>query len=514
MSTAVTRPAATGNRWSLSHWRRQMPLAGCLLAVVLLGAIVSVAGYLEALAQGAQAGAAMAAEAGLQLQRYLRGVNEVVLSEASSASLKLVKDSGERLDLLFDQLAAEPGSGITPKDLGPWQAVRRTTQALLARKGISPTDDDSMIAYGKVSGAAEEILEKVATVQATLLPQAEAANERMRWAIGTAALLTLAFIATLGRLVVMSINDRLGGSTEVVRHVALRLAHHDLEVAIPAASASSGDTLMDALRQIRDNLGNVVGQVRETSQRLLNASEQIASASQELSERTVQQATALQEAAATMGTLSNAAGENVKAAEQGHAQARQASAVAVSGGSVVQGVVATMGEINSSSRRISDIIGVIDGIAFQTNILALNAAVEAARAGDQGRGFAVVANEVRTLAKRSADAAREIKQLIETSGRCVHAGHAEVERAGSTMQEVVQSIQSVSDLMAMISGASATQAQDVVRVTDSVARMDQVTMQNAAMVEESAAAATELKHEAERLVQAVAVFRLAGALAH
>jgi methyl-accepting chemotaxis protein len=238
------------------------------------------------------------------------------------------------------------------------------------------------------------------------------------------------------------------------------------------------------------------------------ASAQIAQGNQDLSSRTEEQASALQQTAATMEQLGTTVRSNADSAKQANQLALGASAVAAQGGDVVGKVVTTMQGINDSSRKIGDIIGVIDGIAFQTNILALNAAVEAARAGEQGRGFAVVASEVRSLAQRSAEAAKEIKALIGRSVEQVEQGTALVDQAGKTMGEIVGSIQRVSDIVAEITAASAEQSDGVQQVGDAVSQMDQATQQNAALVEESAAAAESLKGQAQQLVQAVAVFKL------
>jgi methyl-accepting chemotaxis protein len=244
------------------------------------------------------------------------------------------------------------------------------------------------------------------------------------------------------------------------------------------------------------------------SENVATASAQIAQGNQDLSGRTEQQASALQQTAATMDELGSTVRNNADNAAQANQLALGASSVAVKGGAVVGQVVETMKGINDSSRKIADIIGVIDGIAFQTNILALNAAVEAARAGEQGRGFAVVASEVRSLAQRSADAARQIKTLITASVERVDQGTALVGQAGKTMDEIVGAIQRVSDIVGEISSASAEQSSGVAQVGQAITQMDQTTQQNAALVEESASAAMSLQQQAQQLVQAVAVFRL------
>ncbi len=266
--------------------------------------------------------------------------------------------------------------------------------------------------------------------------------------------------------------------------------------------------LLKALSLMQTNLAQVVSKVRTGSEGVASASAQIASGNNDLSARTEQQASALEETAASMEELSATVKQNADSAKQANQLAHSASTTAVKGGAVVAQVVDTMKGINDSSKKISDIISVIDGIAFQTNILALNAAVEAARAGDQGRGFAVVASEVRSLAGRSAEAAKEIKYLINASVERVEAGTQLVDQAGTTMTEVVTAIQRVTDLMGEISAASGEQSAGVSQIGEAVVQMDQVTQQNAALVEEMAAAASSLQTQARDLVGTVAVFQL------
>ncbi|HNM41791.1 MAG TPA: methyl-accepting chemotaxis protein, partial [Giesbergeria sp.] len=259
---------------------------------------------------------------------------------------------------------------------------------------------------------------------------------------------------------------------------------------------------------MQGGLARVVTHVRHGAQNVLGGSTEIAQGNMDLSNRTEAQAGALQQTSASMQELREAVVHNADNAQQANTLARDASAVAERGGAVVGQVVDTMRDINTSSQKIADIIGVIDGIAFQTNILALNAAVEAARAGEQGRGFAVVASEVRALAGRSAEAAREIKGLISASVERVAQGSELVDKAGATMQEVVQSIRRVTALVGEISSASAEQRSGVAQIGEAIAQMDHVTQQNAALVEQIAAAATGLSTQAQELVQAVAVFQV------
>jgi methyl-accepting chemotaxis protein len=318
---------------------------------------------------------------------------------------------------------------------------------------------------------------------------------------GIAAVLLGAFFAfVLTRSIVSPIGQ---ASTS-----ARLIADGDLTEDVAIDGKDEAADLLNALKDMQTNLSRVVAGVRSGAEGVATASAQIAQGNNDLSARTEQQASALQQTAASMEQLSSTVRQNADNARQANQLAMSASTVAVQGGEVVGRVVETMKGINDSSRKISDIISVIDGIAFQTNILALNAAVEAARAGEQGRGFAVVASEVRSLAQRSAEAAKEIKLLISDSVGRVEQGTQLVDKAGHTMSEVVQSIRRVTDIMGEISAASTEQSQGVAQVGEAVTQMDQATQQNAALVEESAAAAGSLQTQAEQLVQAVAVFKL------
>jgi methyl-accepting chemotaxis protein len=298
---------------------------------------------------------------------------------------------------------------------------------------------------------------------------------------------------------------------EGARLAAQRIGEGDLSQPLAATSQDEIGQLVESLSVMQTSLTGVVSRVRQGSESVSTASAEIAQGNNDLSARTESQASALEQTAASMEELSATVKQNADNARQANQLALSASTVAVQGGEVVAQVVDTMKGINDASRKIADIISVIDGIAFQTNILALNAAVEAARAGEQGRGFAVVASEVRALAGRSAEAAKEIKTLINTSVQRVEQGTTLVDQAGITMNEVVTSIKRVTDIMGEISAASSEQSQGVSQVGEAVTQMDQVTQQNAALVEEMAAAASSLKSQAQELVQTVAVFKLGAA---
>ena len=304
---------------------------------------------------------------------------------------------------------------------------------------------------------------------------------------------------------IRSITQPLNAAVSMARQVA----DGDLTANLSVQADNETGRLLMALGEMQSRLAGIVREVRDGAQSVATAASQIATGNNDLSARTETQASALQQTAASMEELGSTVRGNADNAQQANQLAMAASQVAGEGGDAVGQVVATMREISDSSRRISDIIGVIDGIAFQTNILALNAAVEAARAGEQGRGFAVVAGEVRTLAQRSAEAAREIKALIGASVERVELGSSQVDRAGATIQDVVSSIRRVTDIVGEISSASVEQSSGVAQVGEAITQMDRATQENAALVEESAAAAESLKLQAEHLVAAVAVFKLA-----
>ena len=355
--------------------------------------------------------------------------------------------------------------------------------------------------------------QSLATFESYQIGLYEAARARARDTAAQSRLILLvcsALALVLGMLTAWALSRSITAPLQFAARRADQMAHGDLTHSIEVQGRDEAADLLGAVRAMQDNLVQVVSGVRSNAESVATASAQISQGNHDLSARTESQASALQQTAASMEELGATVRHNADNAQQANQLAVTASSVAEQGGQVVAQVVNTMRGINDASRKIADIIGVIDGIAFQTNILALNAAVEAARAGEQGRGFAVVASEVRSLAGRSADAAKEIKTLIADSVQRVEQGTHLVDRAGSTMDEVVGAIRRVTDIMGEISAASRQQSAGVSQVGEAITQMDQTTQQNAALVEQMAAAASSLSQQAGDLVQAVAVFKLAG----
>ena len=363
-------------------------------------------------------------------------------------------------------------------------------------------------AYRLGMGPSSELSEFLAKRGQVNDASVESETSSLSWLLAGSVLASFLLAAVAMRALVRGISEPLQQAITIAR----RVADGDLGSRIEVHHGNELGDLLRSLKHMNENLVAIVGSVRDSSDSIAIGAGQIATGNADLSHRTEQQAGSLQQTASSMEQMTATVRANADAALAAEKLARSASEVAVRGGATVGTVVSTMDEINASSKKIADIVGVIDGIAFQTNLLALNAAVEAARAGEQGRGFAIVAAEVRNLAGRSSQAAREIKSLIGTSVDRVEQGVGLADLAGATMDEVMRSIRRVSDIVAEISAASVEQSAGVVQVGEAVAQMDQATQSNAALVEQSAAAAESLKTQARELVQAVAVFQL-GAVA-
>ncbi|WP_342130832.1 methyl-accepting chemotaxis protein [Hydrogenophaga sp. OTU3427] len=373
------------------------------------------------------------------------------------------------------------------------------------------TEDAVAVVNGEAAASfkvADDLLNELVVFLVQFAKQVDAQSDIDSERTHTLSIVAIVIAVLMSGVLAMAITKSITAPLAQGVKVAETVASGDLTVEVRSQGSDEVAQLLDAMRHMKDNLVKVVSNVRQGSESVSTASSEIAEGNQDLSARTEAQASALEETAASMEELSSTVKQNAGNAQTANQLAQSASTVALQGGEVVSQVVDTMKGINDSSRKIADIISVIDGIAFQTNILALNAAVEAARAGEQGRGFAVVAGEVRNLAQRSAAAAKEIKDLITDSVSRVEQGSALVDRAGTTMTEVVSSIRRVTDIMAEISAASSEQSAGVGQIGEAVQQMDQATQQNAALVEEMAAAASSLRGQAHELVQSVATFRL------
>ncbi|MCS0589950.1 methyl-accepting chemotaxis protein [Massilia norwichensis] len=423
-----------------------------------------------------------------------------------------VKKAAELLKQIEPLIAADgPEKELFAKILEQRKAYSASRDGTVKAKAEGNADEAARILEKEFTPAAQkyqDLLQELVTMQrnsmdatANGIDDKAMAATRMIVILSGCALVLGAIVSwLLTRGIVLPIRDAVS--------VAETVASGDLTRTIEAHSKDETGALLRALRHMNDSLVGIVSQVRGGTDTIATASREISAGNLDLSARTEQQAGALEETAASMEELTTTVRQNADNARQANQLAIAASEVATQGGAVVGEVITTMGAINDSSQRIADIIGVIDGIAFQTNILALNAAVEAARAGEQGRGFAVVASEVRNLAQRSAAAAKEIKELITASVANVDAGTKLVDQAGSTMEQVVGSIRRVTDIMAEITSASQEQTGGIEQVNSAIAQMDQVTQQNAALVEEAAAAAGSMQDQAAKLAEVVSVFKL------
>jgi methyl-accepting chemotaxis protein len=411
----------------------------------------------------------------------------------------------DRAKVLFDQYA----NVLQDYEKELWQTLTLAADEPLQTRSTALS---ASLAQTRVhANKLDEVLEELSKQKEARAAQAHVEAEQL-YDSSRATMVLLVILSTfsgilLGVLITRSLKRQLGGEPNYAAGVAASIAAGDLTVRIDLRPKDQ-TSMLYAMREMRDSLANIVSQVRTGTDTITTASGQIAAGNLDLSSRTEEQASALEETASSMEEITATVKQNADNSRQANELAVSASGIALRGGAVVSQVVDTMGSITESSRKIVDIIGVIDGIAFQTNILALNAAVEAARAGEQGRGFAVVASEVRSLAQRSASAAKEIKQLIGDSVDKVDTGSRLVEQAGTTMKEVVESIQQVTDLMADITAAGREQSAGIEQVNQAITQMDEVTQQNAALVEEAAAASQSLQDQATHLSEIVSVFKL------
>jgi methyl-accepting chemotaxis protein len=400
-------------------------------------------------------------------------------------------------------------AGIAQK-LASYEALAQPVLTQASSGGFAQAQEANLALAGAKSEV--RVVEESTTRMESELSRAAASLREDQQAAATTALWWFAVAVALSVVLVVPLTlanmHSICGPIDAATALAQRIAQGDLtRSSLDLRGTDEAGLLLQALQTMQDSLAQLVGQVRHATDSINNASAEIAMGNQDLSGRTEQAAASLEETASAVEELTATVQESAESARQANQLATAASGMATRGGEVVREVVSTMDQINSSSKRIHDIVGVIDSIAFQTNILALNAAVEAARAGEQGRGFAVVASEVRSLAGRSAEAAREIKALIGASVERVAAGTQLVHNAGGTMQEIVTGVQRVSDMMGEIAAAASEQSNGIGQVNTAVNHLDQMTQQNAALVEQSAAAAQSLKDQAQRLAQVLASFR-------
>ncbi|MFG6485605.1 methyl-accepting chemotaxis protein [Roseateles sp. BYS78W] len=386
-------------------------------------------------------------------------------------------------------------------------SLKLTRDELIGKDELGYAAPDYIASYTHTIDAMYVVADDAMTALDELLAERVAGLRRSSWIVGALLAGMLIVVLVITRSISRSITEPLKHAAALAEQIAAR----DLSGEVVVRNHDEIGQLTTALLAMRDSLCGVIGEVRSNAGEVAQASQELASGNRDLSQRTEQQASALEETASSMEELTATVRSNADQASDASSLAQRASTVAASGGQAVEQVVTTMGAIETSSRRIEEIIAVIDGIAFQTNILALNAAVEAARAGEQGRGFAVVASEVRALAGRSAEAAKQIKQLISESVGQVESGSRLVQDAGTTMRETVDTIRSLAELVASISRASSEQSSGIGQISEAVSHMDQLTQQNAALVEETAAAGMSLQQQAEKLAGLVNTFRMPAA---
>jgi methyl-accepting chemotaxis protein len=443
--------------------------------------------------------------------QYITATTPERATDAKNAATKMLAELAKQQKLYETQISEEEEKKVYPtveREIQTFIEEHAKIFALLGEgkkeEALQLLNGTSTSAYRKAIGLLEQLVtvNENGAIESNQLASTTYANAKLM--IGSFLVMSIALALSLAAWLARIVSRPL---TEAL-DIAQRVADGDLTASIDSHSKDETGQLMLALKAMNDNLQRIVGEVRTSTDSINTASGEIAAGNLDLSSRTEEQAGSLEETASAMEQMTSTVKQNADNARQANTLAESASNVAVEGGLVVNKVVSTMDEINASSRKIVDIISVIDSIAFQTNILALNAAVEAARAGEQGRGFAVVASEVRTLAQRSATAAKEIKSLIDTSVAKVDDGSRLVAQAGTTMDEVVASVKRVTDIVAEISSASAEQSAGIDEINRAITQMDEVTQQNAALVEQAAAAAQSLQDQAGNLLMSVSIFKL------
>jgi methyl-accepting chemotaxis protein len=508
-------------------------LVGGFLVVAAIGALIGVQGILKArqindmatlMFEREMIGMRHVTEANMHLLAAGRGVRSALLAFTAEDRERQTGIVRQRLKGMSTELASSADKFVTPAGKGLVQdaitAARGYEEGILSLMETLHLEPlgEARASIARLSGElrargdnADDLMNRMVALKQENADELNTQIDVIYTHIQAVLIgLTLAGVAVgiaIGVFISRGLTRQLGGEPGHAVDVVRRIAEGDLTVPIETR-ADDRASLLFAMKGMRDSLARVVSGVRSSTDTIATASGQIASGNQDLSSRTEEQASSLEQTAASMEELTGTVKQNSENAREAHRLALSASEVAVKGGAVVEQVVGTMASINASSKKIVDIIDVIEGIAFQTNILALNAAVEAARAGDHGKGFAVVAAEVRNLAARSGTAAKEIKSLIDDSVHKVEAGSALVGTAGKTMQEIVGSVQRVTHIIGDITSASQEQTQGIEQVNQAITQMDQVTQQNAALVEEAAAATGSLRAQADGLVREVSVFKL------
>lgn len=451
------------------------------------------------------------------IQADVQGIVDALKQAVGEDDKKGIDAVGERAKKVkekFKSLGALPGQQVLGDRLSKEFDAYYGPAVSVAKIMLGMDQGDPQAAIGQMQTSLKvletDLAKTVESAQTQFTAGVDNSNDNVRRVLFTVIASGLFVVLVLGVVsffIIRTIWQQLGGEPEYAQEIASAVASGDLTMRI---DVEPGDTssLLAALSEMQTRLQNMVSEIKTSAETIKVASAEIASGNTDLSSRTESQASSLEETSSSMETMTETVKQNADNARQANKMVETASEVAVKGGAVVSQVVTTMDDINQSSKKIVDIISVIDGIAFQTNILALNAAVEAARAGEQGRGFAVVASEVRSLAQRSAAAAKEIKTLIGDSVDKVTAGSALVDQAGQTMDEIVASVRRVSDIMAEITAASQEQSSGIQEIGSAINQMDEMTQQNAALVEEAAAAAESLEEQADLLTKALDVFKL------
>lgn len=516
----------------LNNMKVSSKLIGGFLIVAGIGAVIGISGILKAsdindLAQRMYEteviGLAHASEANVQLFAASRAVRSAVLATSDAERHRHIDDVQLRLKTAHEEIgktekffSTDEGRALVREAqtaLNSYDTVIQTVLALLQQEELSSTRasaekiNELRPIADRADGLLSQLVNRKKANARNLNDETDEIYAQIRVLLISLTLGGVVFGIVIGGLLTRSLTRQLGGEPADVARAAATIAQGDLSATIDTRRAAPG-SVVAAMKAMQESLRSVVHTVRSSSDSIATGAGQIAVGNADLSQRTEEQASNLEETAASMEELTSTVTSSAETAREAAALARKVSGAAEQGGEVVARVIATMGEINESSLRISDIIGVIDGIAFQTNILALNAAVEAARAGEQGRGFAVVASEVRNLAQKSAGAAKEIKALINDSVGKAANGSQLVNEAGVSMEGIVTQVRHVADLINEITSATREQTAGISQINDAVMQLDQVTQQNAALVEESAAAADSLNAQAQQLVHAVSVFKL------